>query len=123
VIARLEAALGERSALRAQVVDGARPETRYAYEPFVMETPGPAHVFGTARPALPPSPALQYRPLEPRAIDVRLRGGKPALVGTPPQMVLDVAGPWRVDESWWAAVRGCVATTTTCCSKMARSIA
>jgi hypothetical protein len=33
-------------------------------------------------------------------VDVRLKNGRPARVGG--RAVLDVAGPWRVDEAWWA---------------------
>ena len=47
---------------------------------------------------------MQLRTLEPREIDVVVRGGVPRFVGTPAQSVLDVAGPWRVDEGWWSTV-------------------
>ncbi len=43
---------------------------------------------------------LAYRVLAPRAIDVRARGGRPTHVGS--RVVLEIAGPWRVDEAWWA---------------------
>ena len=99
-LARLEAALGPRHALRARVIAGNRPETRYAYEPFdaatltrgpeVRAEPAPQDARGT----------LAYRVLAPREIAVRLERGRPAAVGK--RAVLDVAGPWRVDESWWA---------------------
>ncbi len=43
--------------------------------------------------------------MTPRPIDVRVRGGRPATVALPgagARDVVDVAGPWRVDEAWWA---------------------
>ena len=39
--------------------------------------------------------------MEPCAIDVTTRESFPSLVGTPSRAVVDVAGPWRVDEAWW----------------------
>ena len=45
---------------------------------------------------------MQFRPHSPRPVDVTMRDGAPAFVGTPPQAVLDVAGPWRTDETWWS---------------------
>jgi len=113
-LARLEAALGPAAALRATVVAGNRYEARVAYEPFVANAvvrSTRAALAGTAS-ALVATPALSdtarhgatgtlaYRILAPRAIDVRVRGGRPASIG--PRAVLDVAGPWRVDEAWWA---------------------
>jgi hypothetical protein len=99
-LARLEAALGPQHALRARVVAGNRPESRYAYEPFDAATlaRGPG-----LRPAQRPREArgtLAYRVLAPREIPVRLARGRPAFVGR--RAVLEVAGPWRVDEAWWA---------------------
>jgi hypothetical protein len=44
---------------------------------------------------------LALRLVPPRTVDVVLRDGVPAFVGTPPQAVLDAAGPWRTDEGWW----------------------
>jgi len=100
-LARLEAALGPGSALRASVVAGNRYEARVAYEPFVA-----AHVTRSARAALA-APAhddargtLAYRLLAPRRVEVRVRGGRPDAVGA--RRVLEAAGPWRVDEAWWA---------------------
>jgi len=40
-----------------------------------------------------------YRVLVPRPVEVRVRRGRPALVGG--LAVLECAGPWRVDEAWW----------------------
>jgi protein ImuB len=99
-LARLEAALGPEAALRARVVAGTRYEARVAYEPF------DAHgIVRSTRAALADerrheSGTLAYRVLTPRAIDVRVRAGRPASVGG--RAVLDAAGPWRVDEAWWA---------------------
>jgi protein ImuB len=97
-LARLEAALGPGTALRACVVAGNRYEARVAYEPFVA-----AHVTRAALAAPARDDAggtLAYRLLTPRRIEVRVRGGRPASVGA--RRVLEAAGPWRVDEAWWA---------------------
>jgi nucleotidyltransferase/DNA polymerase involved in DNA repair len=105
VLARLDAALGEGKALRARVVDGPRIERRFTFEPFTLEvlaTRGP-------RPEPPPlaaSATLQLRIAEPRRIDVRVIDGAPRFVGSPPQQVVEVAGPWRAEEGWWTPATG-----------------
>ena len=43
---------------------------------------------------------LAYRMFAPREIEVRIERGRPGVVAG--RSVLDVAGPWRVDEVWWA---------------------
>ncbi|MBV8644493.1 MAG: DNA polymerase Y family protein [Candidatus Eremiobacteraeota bacterium] len=106
VLARLDAALGEGRALRARIHDGPRIERRYTFEPFTLEplitrTPQPD------TPPLPPHATLQLRLLdEPHPIDVRTIEGIPHFVGTPPQHVVDVAGPWRTLEHWWSPTYG-----------------
>jgi len=104
-LARLDAALGPRAALHARVVPGNRYESRATYEPFVADA-----VVRAPRAAIASDAAsaqanvaegtLAYRVLAPRAVEVRVQRGRPAFVGS--RMVLDVAGPWRVDEAWWA---------------------
>jgi protein ImuB len=101
-LARLEAALGPHAALRANVIAGNRYEARVAYAPFTA-----AGVSRTTRATLAPNAerdpetgTLAYRVLAPRAVEVRLKNGRPAFVRG--RAVLDVAGPWRVDEAWWA---------------------
>jgi nucleotidyltransferase/DNA polymerase involved in DNA repair len=100
-LARLEAALGPGNALRASVVAGNRYEARAAYEPFTA-----AGIARSTRAAValcePQAPVatLAYRIVTPRALDVRLKNGRPARIGS--RDVLEVAGPWRVDEAWWA---------------------
>lgn len=104
-LARLDAALGEHHALRARVIDGPRIERRFAFEPFTIETligKTLTHAITPAISALPDTATLQYRIVDATRIDVTLGAGVPRFVGSPPQAVLDVAGPWRVDESWWA---------------------
>ena len=86
-----------------------RLETRFAYEPFAPGAVSSKHSFAAVKAASPPvsaAPVLQYRPLDPRPIDVTLRAGSPAFVGTPSQAVVDVAGPWRADERWWDRTLG-----------------
>jgi protein ImuB len=98
-LARLEAALGPRSALRARIEAGNRYETRFCYEPFTAGTN--AHrAPPVASPPPPETGTLAYRILLPREIDVRIEHGRPGRVAE--RAVLDVAGPWRVDELWWA---------------------
>ncbi|GAC1304248.1 MAG: hypothetical protein NVSMB19_14920 [Vulcanimicrobiaceae bacterium] len=101
-LARLEAALGPASALRATVAAGHRYEARGAYEPFVATalTRSPRAACDAPEACDAETGTLAYRVLAPRAIDVRVRGGRPASVGS--RAVLEVAGPWRVDEAWWA---------------------
>jgi protein ImuB len=114
-LARLEAALGPNSALRARVVDGNRFESRFCYEPFsasaVAPDPARRRAMQPAQPR-PEQATLALRLVTPRAIDVVLREGMPAFVGTPPQAVLDVAGPWRADEAWWDDALGSGASAT-----------
>jgi protein ImuB len=105
VLARLDAALGERSALRARLLDGSRIERRYALEPFTVETLA-THAPRAAPPPLAQSATLQLRLVEPRPIAVYVQGGAPRFVGSPPQPVVELAGPWRVDEGWWARATG-----------------
>ncbi len=105
VLARLDAALGEGKALRARVVDGPRVERRFAFEPFTVEA------LATKGPQPEPVPlaavaTLQLRLVEPRPVDVRAIGGVPRFVGSPPQQVVEFAGPWRAEEGWWARATG-----------------
>ena len=105
VLARLDAALGEGRALRARIVDGPRIERRYALETFTLE------LLATRGPRLDPVPlpaaaTLQFRLVAPRAIDVRVLDGMPRFVGSPPQQVVEVAGPWRTEERWWGPATG-----------------
>ncbi len=105
VLARLDAALGEGKALRARVVNGPRLERRYALEPFTIETLA-TKGLPVAPPRLPASATLQLRLVEPRPLAVRVMDGAPRLVGTPPQTVVELAGPWRVEEGWWTRTTG-----------------
>ncbi len=105
VLARLDAVLGEGKAQRARVVDGSRIERRFALEPFAVEalaTKGPPAEL----PAPNASATLQLRIVEPRTVAVRVLDGAPRFVGTPPQQVVELAGPWRVEEGWWAPSTG-----------------
>jgi protein ImuB len=105
VLARLDAALGEGKALRARVADGPRIERRFTFEPFTIETlatRGPQ----PEPPPLAPAATLQLRITEPRRVDVRVIDGTPRFVGSPPQQVIEAAGPWRVEEGWWAPATG-----------------
>jgi protein ImuB len=101
VLARLEAALGAGSALRVRVVDGNRHETRFRYEPFGVQELGQQRLGPQRGLQEPERATLTLRLLEPRDIDVVMRSGLPIAVGTPQQLVVDVAGPWRADELWW----------------------
>jgi protein ImuB len=99
-LARIEAALGPGSALRARVTSGHRRETRYAYEAFdarglVRRAPHAGAAQTSASEG-----TLAYRVLAPREIGVRVERGRPVAVGG--RKIVELAGPWRVDESWWA---------------------
>jgi protein ImuB len=106
VLARLDAALGDGRAQRGRIVDGPRVERRTAHEAFTLEPLVGASWTAAVPPPLPQTATLQFRlvPLQPVA--VRVAGGVPRFVGTPAQTVLDVAGPWRVEEAWWAPATG-----------------
>jgi nucleotidyltransferase/DNA polymerase involved in DNA repair len=100
-LARLEAALGPGAALCGRVVEGNRYEARVAYEPFTAQRATRTTVSTrTNDGATSETGTLAYRVLAPRAVEVRVRRGRPAFVGE--RAVLEVAGPWRVDEAWWA---------------------
>ena len=106
VLARLDAALGDGGAQRSRAVTGPRVERRFTFEPFTLE-PLITRTWSTTPAApLPQTATLQYRLITPRPIVVRVMGGAPRFVGTPAQTVLDAAGPWRVEEGWWAGATG-----------------
>ena len=106
VLARLEAAFGDGGALRTRVVNGPRVERRFAHDAFTLE-PLVTKSWTVAAPApLPQTATLQFHPIAPQAVAVRVIGGTPRFVGTPAQTVLDAAGPWRVEEAWWAGAIG-----------------
>jgi hypothetical protein len=106
VLARLDAALGDGGAQRVHATAGPRMERRFAHAPFTLEPlVTTTWTAGTAAP-LPQTATLQYRMLEPQPVAVRVIGGAPRFVGTPAQTVLDAAGPWRVEEGWWAGATG-----------------
>jgi protein ImuB len=106
VLARLDAALGEGGARRTRILTGPRVERRFAHDPFTLE-PLVSTTWSTAAIApLPQTATLQFRPLAPQPVAVRVIGGTPRFVGTPAQTVLDAAGPWRVEEGWWAGATG-----------------
>ena len=95
-LARLEAAFGDGCVLRARVIEGYRPERRVAYERFTAELPQAATVLSNEA-------RMQLRIFaEPQPLDVVMKNGAPHLIGTPPQTVVDYAGPWRVAEEWWS---------------------
>ncbi len=96
-LARLEAAFGESAALRARVVEGYRPERRVIYERFSQL----AAALNDG--VLSQSATMQLRMFpEPQPLDVVVKNGAPHFVGTPPQAVIDYAGPWRIAEEWWS---------------------
>jgi len=105
VLARLDAALGEGKARRARVVDGPRIERRFVLEPFTLE-PLATRGLRAEPPPLPVAAALQLRIVAPRPVAVRVLGGAPRFVGTPPHEVVEHAGPWRVEEHWWGPALG-----------------
>jgi len=105
-LARLDAALGDGGARRSRIVDGPRVERRFAHDPFTLEPLVTTSWTAVAPAPLPQTATLQFRPVAPQAVAVRIVGGTPRFVGTPAQTVLDAAGPWRVEEGWWAGAAG-----------------
>ncbi|GAC1497984.1 MAG: DNA polymerase Y family protein [Vulcanimicrobiaceae bacterium] len=93
-VARLEAALDARPA-RARLVAGNHAERQFDYDPF--GAPAPCGALPSQPGPVPPQ--LQLHPVQ--EIDVHVLQKAPAFVGSPPQAVLDFAGPWRVDETWF----------------------
>lgn len=107
-LARLEAALGE-PARRAHGVRAYALEEQFAYAPFSasfepFETPAGFVPQEDAGNEVSHSSAMipQLQLLEVREIEVRTVGGAPAFVGSPARAVLECAGPWRIEESWYA---------------------
>lgn len=97
-LARLEAALGT-GARAAHVHPAHRLEARFSYDPFVP----PRHAALPAAATAAVHCLPQLRLLSIREIDVRISGNAPAFVGSPPQAVLECAGPWRIDDGWFEA--------------------
>lgn len=107
-IARLEAALGE-TVQRARTRDAHALEERFLYDSFAPRQARDDNKgsFDSAqddnRGGTPMGTTLvpQLRLLSVSEIDVQLRRGEPAFVGTPPQAVMECAGPWRIDVGWF----------------------
>ena len=118
-LGRLEAALGPQAARRAHVARGNRYEARLSYEPFTANTLATA-VAGAASEPQPETGTFMYRILVPRAVDVRVRHGRPAFVGA--DAALECAGPWRAGRFARAALLW-FKIHTTCCSRAAFSVA
>jgi len=98
-IARLEAALGE-TVRRASTRDAHALEERFVYERF---EPPKRELVTSSSHGDPAEARLvpQLRLLTVSEIEVRMRRGEPAFVGTPPQAVIECVGPWRVDAGWF----------------------
>ncbi len=97
-LARLEAVLGE-PACRARTVRAHPLEERFAYEPF--EAAGEARTSASAAAQAVP----QLRLLTVREIAVRVRDGMPAVIDLSSASrcaVIECAGPWRIEEGWFA---------------------
>lgn len=101
MIARLDAALGEGAARRIDAGPGYRYETRTTHAAFTAPVQRSLRVAPESAPPLPQTAPLQFRLRKPARIEVTIAQGGPAFVGTPPQAVLDYAGPWRSAEGWW----------------------
>jgi len=98
-LARIEAVLGE-PVVRAHTQPAHTLEERFVYTPFAFtvraQTPEKCA-------ALPPEIVPQLRLLAVHEIEVVVAYGEPAFVGSPKRAVLECAGPWRVEEGWFAA--------------------
>ncbi|MBV8490479.1 MAG: hypothetical protein JO199_08120 [Candidatus Eremiobacteraeota bacterium] len=101
VIARLEAALGE-TVRRARTRNAHVLEERFIYERFDPPKSNSSQPSGDGDAMLNTDVLVpQLRLLTVTEIDVQLRRGEPAFVGTPPQAVIECAGPWRIDVGWF----------------------
>lgn len=101
-LARLESALGDVPA-RARLTAGNRLESKFVYDRFADVPPrATEESWQRDTPGAPAAIAPpQLRLLAVREIDVVLLRDTPTFVGSPPQAVLQCAGPWRVDETWF----------------------
>jgi protein ImuB len=102
-LARLEASLGE-PARRARIVPAHPLEERFGYDRF--SAPARAHGAKAEAPAfsaLSAQAVPQLRLLHVREIQVSVRAGQPAAIGTPARNVLECIGPWRIEEGWFGA--------------------
>ena len=120
MLARLEAALGA-PAQRAVLQPAHAVEAQFRYEPFTLERPkrggralrpstssgwaqrdtGDLGIDAKAETGDMSAAVPQLRLLAVREIDVEVRKGQPAFVGSPPVAVVECAGPWRIDEGWF----------------------
>ncbi len=104
-LARLEAALGE-SAKCARGVPAYALEEQFVYDPFAL--PAFSALSAMCHSEEPTESASrrdlipQLQLLAVREIPVRVAAGAPAFVGSPPRAVLECAGPWRIEENWFA---------------------
>lgn len=96
-LARLEAATGSMPQ-RARTRPAALLESRFGYEEFMVADACRAGPLRSAAPAVQLVPQLKL--LRVKEIDVTLRGNAPARVEH--RRVLACAGPWRVDDGWFA---------------------
>ncbi|GAC1496726.1 MAG: hypothetical protein NVS3B17_05470 [Vulcanimicrobiaceae bacterium] len=96
IVRSTRATLASASVARVPTPSASHTTSAPAFSALLIEAPVPVV---TAAPSTEDG-TLVYRVLVPRAIDVRIQSGRPAFVGT--RRVLEVAGPWRVDEAWWA---------------------
>ncbi len=101
-LARLEASLGE-PAMRARIVPAHPLEERFGYDRFSAPARAVVKSEGPAFSALNAQAVPQLRLLSVREVEVCVRAGQPAAVGTPPRNVLECIGPWRIEEGWFGA--------------------
>jgi hypothetical protein len=97
-LARIHAALGFDAARRYAYAPAHLVEERFAVHAVARDGFRPPR-------ALPAAPLHQatliYRIVPPRAIFVHCRQGRPIWVETVRSLVLDYAGPWRIEQPWW----------------------
>jgi nucleotidyltransferase/DNA polymerase involved in DNA repair len=95
VLARLQAAT-KCVPHRARVRPAVQLEKRFAYDPFTVK----ALRFVRQADGKKNRHVPQLRLLAVREIDVTMRGNRPRCVDA--RKVLDCAGPWRIDDGWFA---------------------
>jgi protein ImuB len=102
VLARLEALLGE-PVRRARTRAAHSVEERFIYEPFAVPKLREAYSPLVHRSGQDDTGALvpQLRLLDVTEIDVKIARGEPSVVNG--HAVIECAGPWRIEEGWFAA--------------------
>ncbi len=94
-LARLEATVGE-AVRRARTREAHTLEERFAYSAFEIPK---SELLAASKPSFTEELVPQLRLVPTTEIAVRTHDGQPAFIDS--QVVLECAGPWRIDEGWF----------------------